>query len=102
MHNFKYQNGDLIGPYKIKMIKRLEKKDKTNHYYGLFICPKCEKIFESKISNVSRGCSTSCGCRQKENQFIAQDLTDKKFGRLVVLEDTGKTYKVSNQSHSHI
>lgn len=85
----KYFDGDIIGPYNIKMIKRTRREG--NKYYGLFICPLCEKKFKSQIKGVAAGTTRSCGCynlsiRRDVGKKNAKDITGQRFGRLVALE----------------
>lgn len=83
----KYNNGDLVGPCNMLLIRRTKRVDKN--YYGIFKCPFCGKEFETQISKISGGINKSCGCQQYSNRTINNgrfiDLTGKKFGRLTVL-----------------
>ena len=101
MPRFKYNPGDLLGPFQIQMIERTY-KGTDGHWYGKFICPKDGQIFESKISAVATGATKSCGCLVKNNameqgkkNFV--DLTGQRFGKLICLYVTNK--KTSNGSY---
>lgn len=76
---YKYNNGDILGPYSMLLLKRLPKKDVQ--YKGLFKCAYCENTFVANISDVARGKRKSCGCQD----FHKMNLVGKQFGRLVVL-----------------
>lgn len=89
-----YHYGDLLGPHKIKMLNRTTKLN-NGHWKAMFICPYCGKEFESIINQIVSGNTVSCKCRQEENckamgKSNRVDLTNKRFGKLVVIEDTGK------------
>lgn len=66
----KWNDGDYIGPYKIKLVSRLNKKDKKGKPLGLFECPYCDinstcnRTFIVPIERVSNGITSSCGCRK--------------------------------------
>lgn len=101
MPKFKYNPGDMLGPFDILMLERTEKKS-GGHWYGKFQCPICNQKFETRISAVAQGVTKSCGCLQKINaknqgykNFV--DLTGKRFGRLVCLYTTKE--KTSNGSY---
>jgi len=93
-----YKKGDKLGPYNIEFVEEVEpyvrpsgKKDRK----GKFICPKCKTFFETRIDDIKRGHTKSCGCFQKEIRIEnckkrAKDLIGKRFGKLVVLEKTEK------------
>lgn len=85
----KYKPGDMVGPYKIKMIKRLRNS------YGIFQCPVCHKNFKSCISSISSGRQKTCGCNQycvakKNGRTRIKNLVGKKFGLLTVIEESEK------------
>jgi very-short-patch-repair endonuclease len=83
--------GDLLGPNKIKFIKRTSKKDKY-HWFGIFVCPfhNKTKFFESRIDKIYRGETLSCGClvgikcadRNRKNYL---DITGERKGTLTAL-----------------
>lgn len=58
--------GDLIGPNKIKLIKKTHQKygDKGD-WYGDFECPLDKTIFNCRITDVRTGRTKSCGCMRK-------------------------------------
>ena len=59
---------------------------------GLFQCPYCSNTFIASFTNVKRNHTKSCGClqRQRTSEARTRDLTNQRFGRLVVLERTQK------------
>lgn len=75
-HRKKYQEGDILGSNKHKLLKRLNGQD------GLFKCGCCGKTFTGRISGVAKNIKASCGC--------LKDLSGRRFGKLLVLENTGK------------
>lgn len=58
-------------------------------------CPYCGKAFESRYSLLTSGRVKSCGCISKQYK----DLTGMKFGKLTVLQDTGRTYRGNHIWH---
>lgn len=80
-YKLKYKEGDKIGPYKIKIVKRITEQ---YNYKGEFECPYCNNHFITQISSVLTGATKSCGCIHTYN------LVGKKFGRLTPLEPTQK------------
>lgn len=66
----KWNDGDYIGPYNVKLIHRLDEKDKNGKPLGLFECPycdindNCKKTFVVPIERVSNGITSSCGCKK--------------------------------------
>ena len=54
----KYFEGNKIGSYNTLLIKRLPKSR------AIFRCGFCDKIFESKISHIVDGSTSSCGCNR--------------------------------------
>lgn len=108
MGKFKYNDGDLVGPHQILMIKRTS-KDFNNKWKGIFQCPYCKNTFESRINSVQSGLTQSCGCwnktQQRKNGRKAglkyggqkyKDLTNKVFGYLTAVEIIGKTSSKKN------
>lgn len=97
---FKYNPGDYLGPKNnIKFIKRTEKLP-NGEWKALFQCPYHEKevFFEARIRSVVAGNTTSCGCKYLEHakNINFDDLTGQKFGKLTVLEDSGKRDNAGN------
>lgn len=89
----KYKEGDLIGPYKIQLIKRTEKTP-SGHWKGIFLCPnhtiEDPHYFEADITNVARGRKKECSdCTGWASQ--KEDLTGQVFNRLTVIKKTNKT-----------
>lgn len=91
-NNFKYQEGDYLGPNRnILLVKRIKPKHGGKGYLCEFVCPFCGKHFVSDLYNINRGATTSCGCYQKQfAQFQKKDLTGQRFGHLIVIRDSGK------------
>lgn len=85
----KYKVGDRIGPCDILFVKEIKNRGKARR--GLFQCPfhNSPVFFESQVSLVGRGITKSCGCLRKQKPANALDLTEKIFGRLTVIEDSG-------------
>ena len=91
MGRIKYPEGSLVGINKnIKLIKRIKPINHGKGYLCDFECPYCHDVFKADLYSVVRG-YYSCGCwREKHVQFQKIDLTGQKFGKLLVLRDTGK------------
>lgn len=88
MSRFKYNNGDIIGPNNILMIKRLNKRGRT--WYASFKCPKCGNPFEAAIEQIVSGYRKKCSlCVKKDGPVNKANLVGQTFGRLTVLEDDG-------------
>lgn len=90
--SIKYKEGDLLGPCKMKLIKRLYSK--PGHSYGLIECSECKAPFEADIYHVNNGKIKFCpSCRliqhsgDKNNNF--KDLIGQKFGKLTVISYAG-------------
>ena len=81
----KYHEGDQIGPFKTKLLKR----EKENR--GEFLCSFCGKIFSAKIGSVVSGKTKSCGCQRFE------DLSNQRFGKLIALKRTGNRIGTSSE-----
>lgn len=94
----KYPEGSLVGVNKdILLVKRIKPINNRKGYLCSFECPFCHKIFYADLYSVIRQYK-SCGCWRKEhNQFKKLDLTNKKFGKLTVIEDTGKRVTLKNK-----
>lgn len=92
MPKFKYNPGDKIGPYQIQMVERIKKKDDNKHWICSFICPYCNKIFETQLDNIVQGDTKSCGCKTiellKNKQKRTAKIQGQRFGKLIVLEET--------------
>lgn len=56
MTRYKYNPGDLLGPYKVLLLER----DKNDSKMGIFKCIKCDKTFRSNIYNVKKGDRRYC------------------------------------------
>ena len=94
----KYKVGDRIGPNNILFVSEVQKTNKKEgkERLGLFECPFHEKdkiLFIASVSLVGRGITKSCGCLRKTKPANALNLTGKTFGRLTVLEDSGKRFR---------
>ena len=82
----KYKDGDKIGPYNIKMIRRIpiDERSDRRHPEGEFICPKCNKSFIARIGNVVSGNTSKCNNHKNEimANLMSKDITNQKFGKL--------------------
>ena len=93
-----YNNGDRIGPHKIELIERTF-VDKHRKWHGKFKCPKCGSVFETIISNVAKGNTSSCGCIRDKNFYKKihehnyVDLKNKRSGDWVFLYRTDRQSK---------
>lgn len=58
-NRFKYNDGDFIGENKILLVKRTY-KDKYHQWYGIFICPRCGKEFETSLNKIAGGYTKQC------------------------------------------
>ena len=67
LNNFTYKEGDCIGPYNILFKQRLKNTNNARQYYGIFICPECNKEFKSLVHNIVAGATHSCGCFSRSN-----------------------------------
>ena len=89
----KFTEGSLVGPYKMKLIKRLGKNK------GIFECSECGQHYETYISMVSAGGSRRCpACFKEFSRNHAKeigkknrvDITNKRYGKLIALYPTDK------------
>lgn len=91
MAHFKYNDGDIVGPNNILMIKRLNKRGHT--WYASFKCPECGDPFEAAIEQIASGYRKKCPlCVKKDGPVNKSNLVGQTFGRLTVLEDDGTRY----------
>lgn len=103
----KYNEGDLIGPHKVQLLK-ITKITEYGHRYGLFLCPICqERTFESKIYHVSSGSTFRCkNCKKKaysgKNNFNFVNLQGQKFGKLLVKEYIGSKHAGYDSKGNHL
>lgn len=67
------------------LVLDIERKGKYKYYHCL-----CDCGNETLIRSDSFGKTRSCGCLKKEKQFKKKDLTNQKFGMLVVKNLTGE------------
>ena len=60
---------------------------------GKWLCKcDCGNVIAVAIGNLKNGHTTSCGCaRVESNHHRSMDLTDQRFGRLVVIERADRT-----------
>jgi len=95
---------DLTGKKfgKLTVIRKIDKSEslqtpKTGHPYWLCIC-NCGKNVIVGGQNLRTGHTKSCGCTKwpRSKYRLAEDLTNKRFGKLTVIERLGK-----NQSKDH-
>nr|DAT84709.1 MAG TPA: restriction enzyme [Caudoviricetes sp.] len=67
-----YNSGDSIGPNGIIFLEEIEPKyyGAQKERQGLFICPFCNKNFETSIRSVVRNRTKSCGCNKNPYKGI--------------------------------
>lgn len=65
----------------------------NNKSKSLCVC-ECGKYISVRNQLLKNGGTKSCGCLRKENisRRSVKDLTDYRFGRLLVIKDSGKRY----------
>lgn len=91
MAKYKYNEGDLVGPYNIKLIKRT--KNIRGRYYALFECPICHNTFEYSVYEIVKGFMKQCpSCLEERTNLVGM-----RFGRLTVIARSDKKTK-SGQS----
>lgn len=78
-----YVVGNTVNGFYIKDVMK-----KDERIYVQTTCPICGKEFWARSDNLKR--SKSCGCLEKENRFKYENLKNKKFSRLTVLEKTDR------------
>ena len=86
----KYKVGDYIGN-NFLLTKRIKPIKNGRGFLCEFKCPKCGKLFEADLYNLTYKKSkyVSCGCyRQEKIFFQKQDLTGQKFGLLTVIKQS--------------
>ena len=80
---------DVIGQVfgYLTAINNTNEKSKFGLFIWEFKC-KCGNIIKRPLSHVLSGNTKSCGCLQKEkvSKTLLKDLTNKKFGKLLVLK----------------
>lgn len=78
----------------MKLIKKLGRRpNKTGpnkSYWGLFECPICGKEVEKRLCKGTKALSCGCVSGKLRNRNRLLDLTNKRFGRLVVVRKTNK------------
>ena len=100
MKRIKYKEGEEIGSYGVKYVEEIEPdiyKNGRKERKAKFLCPRCGKIFNSRISNVKSGTTKSCGCYRKETskqngKIVIKDLTGKKINKITILKLTDERY----------
>lgn len=97
----KYQNGDIVGDYNVRMIKRLYKVPPRT-WVAEFECPYDHNHFVARICDVASNKTKSCGCLHKEQakvngrlskNIVMKKLVGQRFGYLEVLEEAPEEYK---------
>lgn len=88
----KYKPGMRLGPKNILFIADSEEYHKRRE--GIFVCPFCQKHFQTRVDHIASGNTVSCGC-YLGNRFKTEDISGKKFGKLTVLEPTSYRTKDS-------
>lgn len=78
--------GDIFG--RLTIIE--DSKQRTNNGTIIWICKcECGNMTKANSAALNRGSVKSCGCYRKE--LNSNNLKDKRFGRLTVIENAGKT-----------
>lgn len=75
--------GDKFGNFTI-----LDIEQRNNRKYCLCKCSNCNNEKWIRADSLKR--IKACGCLQSETQFKQNDLTNKKFGRLTAIKNTGE------------
>ena len=102
-----YHEGQEIGSHGVIYLKDVDYNNdlydgkiinKTKSRKAWFKCPLCEKIFPASVDHVKSNSTKSCGCLHNKQAKIngrktVLDLTNKKVGKLIVLEPTDKRYR---------
>lgn len=79
---------DLTGQ-KFGMLTVIDSKFKSKKTYYLCKCD-CGNEKWIRADSIKSGKQQSCGCLRKKTQFKKNDLTGKKFGRLLAIEEVSK------------
>lgn len=79
---------------RLTAIKRLDEKSASSSYLWECRC-ECGGITKATTTQLKNGYKKSCGCLRKEKAYEAtvNDLSGKKFNKLLVIKDSGKRYK---------
>lgn len=93
MAKIKYHDGYVFDSGVILIHRKY--KTANNQFVCDFKCPRCNKIFEAKLRDVAFGDTKSCGCLNHDHRVQlgkskAKNLIGKRFGKLTVIEDSGK------------
>jgi len=84
----KLKESDVKNRFKDKNLKLLSNYKKSN------IKVKCQcfcgKIFDVEPNKVFNGHTKSCGCYVVYNKSLRKDISGKKFGKLIAIQDVGK------------
>ena len=86
---FEYLIGKTINDWTV-----LDLDVDINHYYAICRC-RCGTIKPVEIHNLIDGLTKDCGCGRKRmlSRTKSNDLTGKRFGKLVVVENLGESNK---------
>lgn len=82
-----YLKNELVGSWGCRYLEE-RPHEKNRGRRALFKCGFCDQIFESEIGHVKQGATRSCGCQNQNRKF--NDLTNKRFGKLVAIKPTDK------------
>lgn len=87
---FKYNPGDKLGENHLELLERTRKQG--NDWLGKFRCF-CGQIFESRISDVAKSHTRSCGClalqsKANNGKKNGKDRIGETFGQLTIIEKT--------------
>lgn len=78
----KYQENSFIGPNHLFFI-RYTTQDLHAHWKGIFLCPYCNKEFETFLTSIQQGRVKGCGCMQSKLKYHKGDTIGKKSLLLV-------------------
>ena len=81
-------------------------KDKNGYILGKFSCPYCETLFITRIADIKKGHTKSCGClaskaKSENGKKNIIDYTGQSFGRLQVLYRSERKNSYNNNAYWH-
>ena len=99
MAYIKRKPGDIIADK--YLLLEITGKDKSGYLFGKFNCPYCNNIFISRIADVSKGHTRSCGClglqaKSETGKKNMIDYTGQQFGKIKVICRSDKKNTYSN------
>lgn len=73
----------------VRGFKIIDYKRENNRTYFYIICPVCGNKKWLRSDSLNNPKVVSCGCYNKENNFIKRiDITNKRYGRLTAIKQT--------------